>query len=187
MSEFNQGLMITLVGMLTIFGVLSLLVFASEVLKRVLGEGEPKIQKEVSSANPMPREASFKIMVDDKEYSVTVKQDAVVVDGECHRVSLKPEKSEPSAVATKAESPLTEIPNPQPSAQTSVVAPMSGKIRQIKTREGDRIQKGDVLLTIEIMKMEIEVFAEKAGKVEKILVEVGQTVTLNEPLIITST
>ncbi len=183
MSEFNQGLMITLIGMLTIFGILGLLVFASEVLKRLLGMGEQNTQRQTANANKS-QETSFKVMVDDREYSVDVKQDAVVVDGKYHTVALRPEKSEPSESASRASSPSTEVSNARPSSQDCVLAPMSGKIRQIRTREGDRIQKGDMILTIEVMKMEIEVRADRAGKAERILVEVGQTVTLNEPLMV---
>jgi len=186
MSEFSQGLMITLVGMLTIFGILALLVFASEVLKRLLGTGEPNAQGQTANAK-RSQDASFKVMVDDKEYSVDVKQDAVVVDGKYHAVALRPEKSEPSESVPKASSPSTDVSNTTPSSQdNNILAPMGGKIKQIRTKEGERVQKGDVLLTIEVMKMEIEVRADRAGKTERILVETGQTVTLNERLMVIS-
>ena len=175
--------MITLIGMLTIFGVLGLLVFASEVLKRVLGIGVSNTQGQTGSANKS-QETSFKVMVDDREYSVDVKQDAVIVDGKYHTVALRPEKSAPSESVSKESSLLTEVTNTRPSSQANnILAPMSGKIRQIRAKEGDQIQKGEVVLTIEVMKMEVEVHADRAGKVERILVETGQIVTLSEALI----
>ncbi|MEM2093703.1 MAG: OadG family transporter subunit [Candidatus Bathyarchaeia archaeon] len=183
MSEISQGLMITLIGMLTIFGVLSLLVFASEVLKRLLSMGEQNTQRQIANLNKS-QETSFKIIVDDREYSVDIKQNAVVVDGKYHTVSLKPKKSEPSEPALRISPPSTEASIVRPSIQQYILAPIGGKIKQIQTRVGNKIQTGDVILTIEVMKMEIEVRADKTGRVEKILVEVGQTVTLNEPLIV---
>ncbi len=185
MSDFNQGLMITLVGILTIFGVLGLLVFASEVLKRVLGFSEPNTSRQIVSGNK-PHEASFRIVVDEREYSVDVRQDGVVVDGKHHTVTLRPERPEKKPLSgarpTSGEVPTTRLS----STTNSILAPMSGIVKQIKAKEGDQVQEGDVVLTIEVMKMEIEVRSDRTGKAERILVEAGQTVTLNEPLIIIS-
>jgi acetyl-CoA carboxylase biotin carboxyl carrier protein len=50
--------------------------------------------------------------------------------------------------------------------------------------EGDKIEVGQVYCIIEAMKLMNEVKAEVAGKVSKILVQNGQAVEFNQPLIV---
>ena len=60
--------------------------------------------------------------------------------------------------------------------QTRIVAPMTGKIIAIDVSEGRQLAKGDRLLTIEAMKMENFILAERALTVTEIKVSVGMTV-----------
>ena len=50
--------------------------------------------------------------------------------------------------------------------------------------EGDKVEVGQVYCIIEAMKLMNEVKAEVAGKVTKILVQNGQAVEFNQPLIV---
>ena len=56
------------------------------------------------------------------------------------------------------------------------LAPMTGLIREIRVKAGDRVEKGTVLLVLEAMKMEHQLIAHEAGVVKEIRVEVGQMV-----------
>ena len=53
----------------------------------------------------------------------------------------------------------------------------------IKVKKGDRVEKGQVVLILEAMKMENDIVAESTGTVSKILVEVGSSVQAGAPLI----
>ncbi|MCK5592574.1 biotin/lipoyl-binding protein, partial [Candidatus Bathyarchaeota archaeon] len=55
----------------------------------------------------------------------------------------------------------------------AVVAPMAGKIIKVKVKEGDAVKAGDVICTLEAMKMENEITATRTGKVQKIHVTEG--------------
>ena len=57
----------------------------------------------------------------------------------------------------------------------NVVAPMVGKIVDIKVKVGDRVQEDDEIVILEAMKMEMPVVAPTSGVVKEILVSVGQT------------
>ncbi|OIQ89445.1 2-oxoglutarate carboxylase small subunit [mine drainage metagenome] len=65
-----------------------------------------------------------------------------------------------------------------------VAAPMPGLVVTIAVREGQEVEKGDMLLCIEAMKMETAVRAEKAGTVTKICVAPGQQVDPKDLLMI---
>lgn len=57
----------------------------------------------------------------------------------------------------------------------NVVAPMVGKIVDIKVRVGDRVKEDDEVAVIEAMKMEMPIVAPISGVVKEIKVSVGQT------------
>ena len=69
-------------------------------------------------------------------------------------------------------------------AQTRIVAPMTGKITAIDVSEGQQLAKGDRLLTIEAMKMENFIFAERSLTVTEIKVTVGMSVERDSLLIL---
>lgn len=64
-----------------------------------------------------------------------------------------------------------------------IKAPMPGLILDIPIKEGDIVQKGDVLIVLEAMKMENSIKSSQAGAIRKILVTSGQGVEKNQVLI----
>jgi biotin carboxyl carrier protein len=64
----------------------------------------------------------------------------------------------------------------------AVVAPMPGTVVAIDKQPGDVVENGDKIMTIEAMKMENEIRAEKAGKIKEIRVSVGSSVLAKEVL-----
>ncbi|MBF0785140.1 oxaloacetate decarboxylase subunit alpha [Muribacter muris] len=86
-------------------------------------------------------------------------------------------------VATPA--PQTQQPAPQPAAATSgepVAAPMAGNILKVLVSEGQAVNEGDVLLTLEAMKMETQICAAKTGKVQGVAVKAGDVVAVGDTL-----
>ncbi|HLO60252.1 MAG TPA: biotin carboxylase N-terminal domain-containing protein [Bacteroidales bacterium] len=64
-----------------------------------------------------------------------------------------------------------------------VKAPQPGTVLNIRVSEGQRINRGDYLLTIESMKLENTIMATCEGMVEKIAIKTGDRVKKDEPLI----
>ena len=64
-----------------------------------------------------------------------------------------------------------------------VIAPMPGQVRSVSVSVGDAVKKGQTLLTMEAMKMEIRIQALKDGVVSALPVQVGQTVEREQILI----
>jgi biotin carboxyl carrier protein len=66
---------------------------------------------------------------------------------------------------------------------SELVAPMPGVVRTVNVSEGDAVIKGQTLLLLEAMKMEIRVQAPREGVVKKLFVKMGQTVEREQILI----
>ena len=66
---------------------------------------------------------------------------------------------------------------------SELAAPMPGQLRAVNVTEGESVTKGQTLLVLEAMKMEIRIQAPRDGKVMKLLVKQGQTVERDQILI----
>ncbi|MBI2758688.1 MAG: acetyl-CoA carboxylase biotin carboxyl carrier protein subunit [Chloroflexi bacterium] len=66
---------------------------------------------------------------------------------------------------------------------SELAAPMPGQIRAVNVGAGDAVKKGQTLLVLEAMKMEIRIQAPRDGIVSSISVKVGQTVEREQILI----
>ena len=64
-----------------------------------------------------------------------------------------------------------------------LIAPMPGQIRSVAVSVGDAVKKGQTLLTMEAMKMEIRIQALKDGVVKSVSVTQGQTVEREQILV----
>jgi pyruvate carboxylase len=65
-----------------------------------------------------------------------------------------------------------------------VAAPMPGMVVSLSVSKGQKVARGDRLLSIEAMKMETAVFADRTGTVEEILVSAGTQVDTKDLLIL---
>lgn len=66
---------------------------------------------------------------------------------------------------------------------SELAAPMPGQVRSVNVSEGDAVTKGQTLLVLEAMKMEIRIQAPRDGVVKKLFVKQGQTVEREQILI----
>lgn len=64
-----------------------------------------------------------------------------------------------------------------------LIAPMPGQIRSVSVSVGEAVKKGQTLLTMEAMKMEIRIQALKDGVVKSVSVMQGQTVEREQILV----
>jgi biotin carboxyl carrier protein len=65
----------------------------------------------------------------------------------------------------------------------SLEAAMPGQVISVAVREGDEVTKGQTLVVLEAMKMELRVQAPDAGRVQRVLVVEGQVVARGQQLI----
>jgi biotin carboxyl carrier protein len=118
----------------------------------------------------------------------------VTVDGETFQVEVE-------EVAEGGQAPRTEVSRPQGLDRATptrvepavvameggvVTAPLPGVVSQLKVAEGDRVEAGSVLLLLEAMKMENEIYAPVDGVVGTVYVEVGQQVGRGDRLVLVS-
>ena len=74
--------------------------------------------------------------------------------------------------------PGNEIP------EGGLVAPMPGKVIEVKVKKGDKVKAGDTLIIIEAMKMEHSIKATENGKVAKLMVSLNQQVDNGATLLV---
>ena len=67
---------------------------------------------------------------------------------------------------------------------SEVVAPMAGKVIDVKEKVGDTVSEDDELLIIEAMKMEMPIVAPAAGKVTEVKCSKGDSVGADDVLVV---
>jgi pyruvate carboxylase len=80
-------------------------------------------------------------------------------------------------------SSVRETPRADPNDPNQIGSPLPGLIVGVAVHPGDSVRKGQKLLSIEAMKMETTLYAERPGKVEEVLAVVGHQVKTGELLI----
>jgi pyruvate carboxylase len=74
-------------------------------------------------------------------------------------------------------------PKADPADPSHVAAPMPGLVVRVTVAPGDTVEKDQKLLTLEAMKMETTVYAERAGHVAEVLVQPGTQVEASDLLL----
>ena len=119
-----------------------------------------------------------------EENIAKVEVNGTLYDVEVHK-DIKTTKT-PTLVRKEAPKPVgkeTRIPRSATrTANIIIKAPLPGTIIQVIVKEGDTVSIGQKLLTMEAMKMENNVLAEKDGTIRSIKVKPGDTVLQNDVL-----
>ncbi len=130
--------------------------------------GEKTMEVEILQA----KEGRLDLLIDGKHLTAFVSSENakrwVTVNGET-RVLTKPAGAKRKSAGHEHASELA--------------APMPGQVRAVNVSEGDSVTKGQTLLVLEAMKMEIRIQAPRDGKVMKLFVQQGQTVEREQALI----
>lgn len=113
----------------------------------------------------------YVIRVNGKEYEVEVERK----DGQITAVPVKKE----TAVRTDSNRKET-----LPQDGEKVTAGTAGKVWKVTAGEGDQVKRGDSIVVLEAMKMEIPVVAPCDGTVGKILVNEGDSVDMGQAIAI---
>lgn len=91
----------------------------------------------------------------------------------------------PAPVPVAAPAPAAAAPAPAAAAgETNVCSPMPGNILDVKVTAGQAVKAGQLLLTLEAMKMENEIVAPVDGTVKSIAVAKGSIVDTDALLVV---
>ncbi len=113
---------------------------------------------------------NYTITVNGNVYDVTVEEGAstgAAVAAPVKKVAPKAAPAAAPAAAPKASGAAGSV---------RVEAGAAGKVFKLDTKVGDTVKKGDAVVTIEAMKMEIPVVAPQDGTVASIEVNVGDAI-----------
>lgn len=86
-----------------------------------------------------------------------------------------------------SEKPTITVPKPTPPPTKSkgvktLKSPLPGSVIKVLVKEGQKVKHGELLLTLESMKMENNILSEKEGVIKFVHVVDGQTVMQDDPL-----
>ncbi|MDR2638747.1 MAG: biotin attachment protein [Helicobacteraceae bacterium] len=138
-------------------------------IKFLLGEAKGSVRlKSDAAAKPAIGAEEFTIVVEGQTYFVKVAEGRIA--------ELSAASGEQIAVGNASV--------PPPSGKTHIIAaPMPGVVIRILKNAGDRVKNGDILVAMEAMKMENEIFADSDGVVVSIDAPVGTKVQTGQPLV----
>ena len=128
---------------------------------------------EKKAASSADKNGEYTVTVNGAEYGVKLNGDKAIVNGVEYPLSivngLKAASAAPAAaVVTGSE---------------EVKAPMPGLVLRINVKIGDTVKKNDVIMVMEAMKMENEIYAPCDGKITSIAVTQGQQLQAGDSLI----
>lgn len=140
----------------------------------------------------------FKYTINGNVYNVAVGNTEgnnveVTVNGETFNVELeqkKVNKERPVIAAAKPAAPAQPAPAAAPAAGNApatgeaIKAPLPGVIREVCVAVGDKVVEGQTVVVLEAMKMANNLEAEKAGTVTAVLVQPGENVMEDSPLVV---
>ena len=112
------------------------------------------------------------LLIDGRRYAAYVSSDGqdrwVTLDGRTYRLT----RSLAASRASVAHEGTSEL-----------AAPMPGQVRAVNVTAGDPVKKGQTLLVLEAMKMEIRLQASYDGTILSVDAKVGQTVERDQVLV----
>lgn len=104
----------------------------------------------------------------------------VAESGACRHV--KAGDADPVALV-RAETRREAAPHRPPGGGESLTANMHGQVVAVLVREGDRVERGQTLVILEAMKMELRIAAPHAGRIKLVACKAGDVVERGRALV----
>ena len=130
----------------------------------------------------------FRFKINESVYEVSVNEidkttAEIEVNGTPFTVEI--EKQDKSSIATrKPAGKVTPISTPARNVSAdSIKSPLPGVIIKVLVNVGQSVKRGDVVLTMESMKMENNILAEEDAIIKTVHVQTGQSVMQDDVLI----
>ncbi|MDD5075497.1 MAG: biotin attachment protein [Sphaerochaetaceae bacterium] len=108
--------------------------------------------------------------------------DVILVIGSRGSKTVHSQPATPVNSVSKAPAPVAPARQQTSSQSLAVKAPMPGLILRVNISEGQRVEKNGLLMVMEAMKMENEIFAPEAGVVTKVCVKQGDQLMADDVL-----
>ena len=128
----------------------------------------------------------YNVTINDKVYEVEVEK------GKANLIRTTAVQAAPAPAAAPVAAAPAAAPAPAASAApaasvqsgtTPVNSPMPGTILDVKVAVGQAVKEGDLVVILEAMKMENEIYAPCAGTVAQVLTSKGASVDTGAPLV----
>jgi glutaconyl-CoA decarboxylase len=118
---------------------------------------------------------TFKVNVNGASYTVEVAEEGVVSSAApaAARAAVTAPVAAPAPVAVTAPA---AAPAEVSAGDTPITAPMPGKVSKIMKKAGDKVAKGECIMTLEAMKMQNEIGVPVGGTIKSINVTKGDGV-----------
>jgi biotin carboxyl carrier protein len=152
-----------------------------------------QVGTEVVTVKCEPGGGRYRITIADRVYDVQLDhahspEVAFIVDGTRHLAQVV---DDGTTRYVGIDGHVVELKKPDPRrarnkrhhGEDSLSASMPGQVAKLLVGEGDAVERGQTLLILEAMKMEIKIAAPHAGRVVKALVRQGQVVDRGQELI----
>ena len=129
----------------------------------------------------------YTVTVNGKAYGVKLGKTSATVNGVDYPLSVAMGIDQAAIAATAAVAPAAApaaaaAPANLPAGGQEVAAPMPGLILRLECKVGQAVKKNQLIMVMEAMKMENEIFAPCDGTITKIAVTQGQQVSAGDPL-----
>ncbi len=147
-------------------------------------ESNYDISKYQHQPNPeLPEAGGVKLAENEKE-ELLLELFPLVAKPYLTGVKVKAYQAKVAAEApAKEEVTVAAEPKAQPITGHTIVAPLPGKVIEVKVKVGDAVAVGQEVAVLEAMKMENSITADAAGYVKQILVVAGENVATDAVLI----
>jgi len=123
---------------------------------------------------------NFRVTVNGKDYDVEVEE---IKDGVVRTDKPAPKVEVSNEVVKEEKKEEVVAQAPATSGSIKINSPMPGNIWKIIAKNGDKVEKNQVILILEAMKMENEIVAPEAGTIANILVKEGDKVNANQVIV----
>ncbi len=121
----------------------------------------------------------LRITVDGKAYEVVVEKIETAGSSASHTPAAAPVRAAAPAASAPAPAPT---PAPKAAAEGDMVSPLAGIVQAIAVQVGTQVNEGDLVITLEAMKMYTPVNATASGTIKAIHVKTGDAVEEGQPL-----
>ncbi len=131
----------------------------------------------------------YKVTLNGRTYEIEVEAGKAMLLDEYEAIAPSAPAAAPAPVAAApVAAPAVAAAAPAapaaPVAGEAVTAPMPGNILKVNVTAGQAVKEGDLLVVLEAMKMENEIFAPKSGTVAQVLVQKGSTVDTGATMVV---
>lgn len=125
----------------------------------------------------------YVVTINDKKYEVEVEKGQASVLSTTTVVAQAPVAvATPVAAPVAAAAPVQAVAAPTNVQGEAIKAPMPGVILDVRTAPGTAVKKGDVIMVMEAMKMENEIFAPRDGVIVQVVAAKGASVSTGDVL-----